>query len=273
MDRRSFLASIPLLAAGAAAGCSRPAAQMGGALGLQLYTLRSVMDDPASTLATVAALGYREVELAGLYGLSPAELRRLLDDSGLRAPSSHVGLERFLPDARAELFDEALTLGHDWIVCPWTPLDERTPDGYRRLADLFDEAGEAAQALGLSVGYHNHDFEFESLEAGPSGLEILLERASPESLSFQLDLFWAVEAGEDPVDWFTAFPGRWCSVHAKDRTADGEMVAVGDGVLDFATLIDAAVAAGIDHVFVEHDQPADPLDSVTRSIRHLESLR
>jgi sugar phosphate isomerase/epimerase len=290
MDRRSFLASVPLIA-GAAAGCSRPAEQgsasqgepnaslpgqsagMPDALGVQLYTLRSVMQDPAATLATLASLGYREVELAGLYGLSPQDLRGLLDDAGLRTPSTHVGLERFEPDARDALFDEAATLGHEWLVCPWTPEELRTPDGYRRLADLFNEAGEAAGARGLSVGYHNHAFEFEPLDGGPSGLEILLERGSPGLLSFQLDLFWAVDAGEDPVSWFAAHPGRWASVHAKDRTTDGTMVAVGDGTLDFAELIDAGVASGVQHVFVEHDQPTDPIESVARSLRHLESLR
>ena len=291
MDRRSFLASVPLLTVGAAAGCSRTDDQaptpegnpdsrsigassaVPAALGVQLYTLRSVMDDPAATLTTVAALGYREVELAGLYGLSPAALRGLLDDAGLRAPSTHVGIERFLPDAREALFDEAASLGHEWLICPWTPEAQRTPDGYRALADLFNEAGEAARAYGLSVGYHNHAFEFEPLEGGPSGLEILLDRGSPDLLSLQLDLFWAVDAGQDPSAWFAAHPGRWASVHAKDRTADGTMVAVGDGQLDFDGLIAAGVTAGVRHVFVEHDQPADPIESVTRSIRHLEGLR
>jgi sugar phosphate isomerase/epimerase len=290
MDRRSFLASVPLMA-GAAAGCSRPAddvstpetnpdssptgrsTRMPARLGVQLYTLRSVMSDPEATLGTVASLGYGEVELAGLYGLSPQALRGLLDDVGLRAPSTHVGLERFLPDAREALFDEAETLGHEWLVCPWTPEDRRTPDGYRQLADLFNEAGEAARDRGLSVGYHNHAFEFEPLEGGSNGLQILLERGSPGLLSLQLDLFWAVDAGQDPLEWFAAHPGRWASVHAKDRTVDGEMVSVGDGVLDFAELIDAGAAAGVRHVFVEHDQPTDPIESVARSVRHLESLR
>ncbi len=283
MDRRRFLASVPLLAA-SAAGCSRSANDERGSaeetssvvprvLGVQLYTLRSVMSDPAATLATVAALGYQEVELAGLYGLSPQAFRGHLDDAGLRAPSSHVGLERFLPDAREALFDEAEALGHVWLVCPWTPEDRRTPDGYRALADLLGEAGEAARAHGFSVAYHNHDFEFEALMGGPSGLEILMERSSPELLSFQLDLFWAVEAQQNPERWFDLHPGRFASVHAKDRTAEGAMVAVGDGALDFGLLIDRAYAAGARHVFVEHDQPADPIESVTRSIRHLESLR
>lgn len=296
MDRRRFLASVPLLAVGAA-GCSRSADDAstrgedtapGGqsampatgvasgvpqVLGVQLYTLRSVMNDPAATLATVSALGYEEVELAGLYGLTPQAFRAHLDDAGLRAPSSHVGLERFFPDAREALFDEAETLGHEWLVCPWTPQDQRTPDGYRALADLFNEAGDAARARGLSVAYHNHDFEFEALIGGPSGLQILMERSSPELLRFQLDLFWAVEAEHNPVSWFERYPGRWASVHAKDRAADGAMVSVGDGVLDFERLIESAYFAGARHVFVEHDQPDDPIESVTRSIRHLEGLR
>lgn len=282
MDRRDFL-SAALLATGSmtSTGCSpqtesEATPATGGipaALGVQLYTLRSAMDDPAAILATLSSLGYEEVELAGLYGRSPMELRSMLDDHGLRAPSSHVGLERFEDGAREALFDEAETLGHRWLVCPWMPEALRTPDGYRQIADLFNAAGEDARERGLGVVYHNHAFEFEALDDGSTGLATLLERGVADLLSFQLDLFWTVDAGEDPLQWFGRHRGRWVSVHAKDRTADGTMVAVGDGQLDFAALIRAGTTSGVQHVFVEHDNPGDPIDSVSRSLRHLRGLQ
>ncbi len=297
MDRRGFLAAASLLAASSlaptGARAHRGAAAHSGAraearartqlastrpgipsaLGIQLYTLRSIMDDPAETLGALSALGYEEVELAGLYGLSPRALRTMLDDHGLRAPSSHVGLDRFEEGARAALFDEAEALGHRWLVCPWIPESLRTPDGYRRLADLFTAAGEAARDRGLSVAYHNHGFEFDRLDDGSTGLGTLLARSEAGLVSFQLDLYWAADAGSDPLDWFAEHPGRWASLHVKDRGEDGSMVSVGDGQLDFAALIDAGMASGAEHVFVEHDNPEDPMDTAARSIAHLRGLR
>lgn len=284
MDRRAFLGTIPVVALGASAGCrseaapaparTRTAVGVPEALGVQLYTLRAVMDDPAATLAALAGMGYREVELAGLYGREPGVLRRMLDDAGLRAPSSHVALGRLTGDALAATLDEAEALGNRWLIVPSVPADHRSPDGFRRMAGILDAAGAAARERGVAgVGFHNHDDEFRPLDGGEPGLGILLAHTDPTLVSFQLDLFWTVHAGEDPLAWFAAHPGRWVSVHAKDRTAQGEMVAVGDGALDFAALLEAGAHAGVQHVFVEHDDPADPLDTVARSLRHLEGLR
>lgn len=293
MDRRRFLGGVLGAAAGAvvgaAAGGPIPRADarprdatrtatrtpIPDAWGIQLYTLRSLMqDDVEGTLRAVAGLGYGEVEFAGLFDREPAALRRTLDDLGLAAVSSHVSLAAVESDLDA-LLEDARTLGQSMLVVPSLPRSVRTPDGYRGVAETLNRAGETAAARGIAIGFHNHDQELAPLSPDDSttGLGLLLERTDPRLVTFQLDLFWVVHAGADPLDWFTRHPGRFSSVHAKDRSADGAMVAVGDGAMDFAALLAAGDAAGVRHVFVEHDNPDDPLRSVERSIDHLQTLR
>jgi sugar phosphate isomerase/epimerase len=242
-------------------------------LGVQLYTLRDRMaEDVARTLAEVADIGYGEVEFAGFFGHDAGGIAAMLADAGLKAPSTHVPLGRLTDDLDG-LLEEAGVLGHRWVVVPSVPAEFRSADGFRRMADLLNQAGERTRAQGIGVAFHNHDAEFQDLGGGETALGILLDRGEPGLVSFQLDLFWTVHAGEDPLAWFAAHPGRFVSVHAKDRTADGTMVAVGDGVMDFAALLEAGERAGVEHVFVEHDRPDDSLASVTRSYRALAALR
>lgn len=281
LDRRTFVARW--VAAGVAAlglaSLARPRPVRGAGalyspLGIQLYTLRSLLaDDLEGTLDQVARIGYEEVELAGLYGLGAAEMRTALDRVGLRAASSHVGLD-VVRDAWPQALADARALGQRWLVCPSLPGSVRTPDGYRRVADDFNRAGEAAREAGLRFAYHNHDFEFAPLGdgSGSSGYDVLVARCDPELVSLQLDVFWAVHAGEDPLAWFRAHPGRFTSIHAKDRTADGQMVAVGRGVIDFASVLAAAPDAGVEHVFVEHDRPDDPLEVARTSYETLAAI-
>lgn len=293
MDRRAFVGGV--VGAAATAGAisllgkggdgARPGPGGGpspgnhdglpDAWGLQLYTLRSLMEeDVEGTLAAVAGMGYGEVEFAGLFGRDPYGLRSTLDGEGLRAVSSHVPLEQVVAGVEPHL-ETARILGQTQVVVPWLPEARRSRDGYGRLADRLNRAGEKAREYGLMLGYHNHDFELRPItpDDDPVPLDLLLTRTDPALVTFQLDVFWAVHAGSDPLDWFGRHPGRFRSVHAKDRAGDGRMVAVGDGALDFAALLPAGEAAGVRHVFVEHDNPANPLRSVERSIRHLEGLR
>jgi sugar phosphate isomerase/epimerase len=247
--------------------------------GVQLYTVRDRMEeDLRGTLEAVAEMGYGEVEFAGLFGWSPSDVRALLDDLGLRAASSHYPMQAIRGDWEGAL-DVAEILGQSQVILPSLPADARTADGLRALAEELNRAGEAARARGLAFGFHNHDFEVTPLE-GPSGseegerpLDILLAGTDPALVSFQLDLFWAVAGGTDPVEWFRGHPGRFTSVHVKDRSEAGEMVSVGDGVLDFTRLLSVgAEVGGVRHAFVEHDRPDDSMASIRRGIEHLKTL-
>jgi len=276
MDRRTFLSVAPPLALLSAAGASAvptPSRRALSAFGVQLYTLRSVMaGDVGRTLAAVAEIGYLEVELAGLHELTPRQMRARLDDVGLIAASSHQSVAEVRGDW-AGVLEGARELGQSLVVLPSIPADERTPDGLRRLADDFNRAGDAARAAGLRFGYHNHDWEHRALPDGTVPMDLLLERTDPDVVDWQMDVFWTVHGGIDPVRYLDQAAGRVTSIHMKDRTADGRMVAVGEGVIDFGALIPFAERLGLIHAFVEHDQPGDdPVASVRRSFAHLRRL-
>ena len=240
-------------------------------VGLQLYTLRDEMaGDFDGTLARVAELGFSEMEFAGYFGRSAAEVRRVLADNGLISPASHIQLETIRGNLAAEI-EFAAELEQRYIVVPSLPGNERSLDDYRRHAETLNRAGEACRDVGLKMGYHNHDFEF-ALTDGRIPYDILLEETDPELVDMELDLFWIVAAGHDPSAWFAAHPGRFSMLHVKDRAADGAMVDVGSGEIDFAGIFAHAENAGFRHYFVEHDNPGDGLASVANSIRHLREL-
>ena len=274
IGRRGFLATLPAAGAAWRHWATRGPARTRRALegfGIQLYTLRDAMEDDVDrTLAAVAEMGYAEVELAGLHGRTPGEMRRALDAVGLTAASSHQSIEEVRGDW-ARVLDGARTLGQSLVVVPGLPGEERTAEGLRRVADDFDRAGEAAERAGLRFGYHNHDWEMRPLADGTVPIDLLMERTDPSVVDWQMDIFWTVHGGAEPERRLRS--GRVTSVHVKDRTADGEMVDVGQGEIDFASILNLAEANGLRHAFVEHDRPDDPLESARRSLAHLRVLR
>ena len=242
------------------------------AIGLQLYTVRSVMaTDPAGTLAALAEIGYREVELAGLYGMSAGEMKAMLDAAGLTATSSHQSVEEVRGSWEATL-EAAVALGQSLIVVPSIPVAERDGNALARVADDFNRAGEAARAAGLCFGYHNHDWEMRPGADGTRPIDLLLDRTDPALVDWQMDIFWTVHGGADPMAELDARAGRVTSVHVKDRTAAGEMVDVGAGVIDFRAVLAHAGELGLLHQYVEHDQPGDPIASVGASYRTLAAM-
>lgn len=280
MDRKDFLRVAGL---GVLAGCGRgpaPAAEGGGRAGLappldrigvQLYTVRSLMsEDVAGTLDVVAGIGYREVEFAGYFGHSPADVRRWLDASGLSAPASHVGIPELTGAGLEASIEAAHTVGHRWLVLPSLPGDMQTGDGYRRAAGILNAAGATAGEAGLRVGYHNHAFEFEEVEAGGvTGYALLLQHLDPSLVDLEIDFHWSAAAGADSAALLRENPGRFPLCHVKDLSEDGRMVEAGAGVIDWAELFALSDAAGLRHYFVEHDQPGDPLASIETSYRYL----
>lgn len=248
------------------------ASQAPSAIGVQLYTVRSVMaTDPEGTLAAIADIGYEEVELAGLYGMSVREMRARLDAVGLAATSSHHSVEEVRGSWEATL-EAAVALGQRLVVVPALPVAERDGEALRRVADDFNRAGEAARAAGLRFGYHNHDWEMRPGADGVRPIDLLLDRTDPELVDWQMDIFWTVHGGADPMADLNARAGRVTSVHIKDRTATGDMVDVGAGVIDFRTVLARAGALGLLHQYVEHDQPGDPIESVRASYRTLAAM-
>ena len=243
-------------------------------LGVQLYTLRSEMEGRVEqTLERVASIGYQEVELvrSQYFGHSPTEIREMLARTGLRAPASHIA-PSFETDAWERILDDANEVGHEYVVVVSIPLNMRANlDDWRRTAEAMTGAGERARAAGLQYAYHNHDFEFIEMD-GRVAFDVFCEESDPELVQIELDLYWIIHGGGDPVAFFNRWPGRIPLVHVKDRTGAGEMADVGAGVIDWAGLFQHIDHAGMKHFLVEHDRPDGAFRSIEASYRYLSRL-
>jgi len=242
-------------------------------IGVQLYTVRDQMEkDFAGTLENVARIGYKEVEFAGYFGNDPKEVKTMLDDLGLSAPAAHISLDRFQNDLD-NLIEASNTVGHTYLICPSLPGDKRDSiDYYKEIAAFFNETGEKCKQAGMRFGYHNHSFEFEPID-GIMPYDFLLKKTEPQYVTMEMDIFWTINAGFEPVDYFKKYPGRFELCHVKDMAADKKMVDVGAGRIDFANIFAYSETAGMKHYVVEHDKPENSLQSITNSYKYLNKLR
>ncbi|MDQ2890458.1 MAG: sugar phosphate isomerase/epimerase [Gemmatimonadota bacterium] len=278
MGRRDFLAKagagVAALALGSNAARGGTAASRISHVGVQLYTIREAMDrDFDGSLARVAAIGYREVELAGYHGRTPAEFRAVLDRYQLVAPSTHIPMERVRDDLNRVL-DEAHVLGHRFVICPNIADEKSGLDGYRRAAEVLNHAGEIAKRNGVTIGYHNHGTELHAID-GVRPYDVILDRTDPKFVVMEMDIYWLVTGGGDPLSYFAKYPGRFRMVHVKDMAGDAShtMVDVGRGVIDWKSIFARSREAGIEHYFVEHDEAKDPFASIAAGYGYLNKLR
>jgi sugar phosphate isomerase/epimerase len=293
MKRRTFIESslaTGILASLPARGFA--ATHQIAKVGLQLYTVRDRMErDFEGTIAKVAAVGYKEVEFAGLYNHSPKDVRAILDKNGLTAVSSHVDYET-VEKHWPETIEAAKIMGQTYIVCPGIPgAQQKQPDGYKRVVELFNTAGETSSKSGIMLAYHNHTWEFQPDPqlGGKRPFDFLLDSTDPKFCNIEMDIGWLTVAGQDPVSYFNRYPGRFPLVHVKDMSklpkisADTdvsklphqeiEIADVGAGLIDWKKIFASADKAGIQHYFVEHDSPKDAFASITNSYDYLSKLR
>jgi sugar phosphate isomerase/epimerase len=242
-------------------------------IGVQLYTVRERMRASVEqTLEQVAKIGYKEVEFAGYFDRPPKVIRAILDANGLTSPSAHSAAMPAIRTRFAQVIDEAATIGHRYVICASIPRREMTADGYKKVAEEFNRAGEQAAKAGIKVGFHNHSDDHSPL-GDTTGFDILLTECDPRVTSMQMDIFWLVKGGKDPLAYFAKYPGRFYSVHVKDMAANGTMVDVGAGQLPFGKYFAQSKQAGIQHYFLEHDEPADPMASLAVGYKHLSALK
>jgi hydroxypyruvate isomerase len=276
-DRREFLLAGLVLGTLALPRATRSAAPDSrlGAIGVQLYSVRQAMQQNfEATLKRVAAIGYKEVEFAGLFGRKPRQVQVLLAGLGLNAVSMHVPFET-LDQGWDGVLEDARALGCRYLVIPSIPANLRTSlDDYRRIADRFTRAAGAAKKAGLEFAYHNHAVDFSPLEHRLP-FDVLLEATDPELVGYELDLYWIVRAGQDPQRYFNRWPGRCKLVHVKDSLGGPEhrMTEVGSGIIDWPAMLASARAEGVQHFFVEQDDAAQPLASIATSFAYLRKLQ
>jgi len=239
---------------------------------LQMYTLRNESaKDFVGTLKKVAEVGYAGVELAGYGSLSASDLRKLLDDLGLKRAGSHVGMNDLQKDLdRVTEFN--LEIGNHYIVYPSLPKEMRNDEkGFREAAKLLNSIGEKCSKQGLGFCYHNHNFEFQKF-GGKYALDILYEAADPKFVQAEVDVYWAKHAGVDPADYIRRYPGRCPFIHLKDMAGDADrsFAEVGEGIIDFDAIFKASQAVGTKWYVVEQDLcKRPPLESVRISLENL----
>lgn len=265
VSRRETLAA---LAAGSAALAAPAWAKGGKKVGLQLYTLRNLFEpDPVGTLKQVAAIGYREVEFGGGgYDKMDADmLRKAMESVGLVSPSIHVGYDALLTSLDAEA-DRAKTLGAGTIVLPYMTKEHFTAEAWTTAVANMNRFGEQLKKKGLGFAYHNHHFEFLEKPQGISLFDRFMKDRDPAVVHYELDLFWAVKAGEDPKALIKRLAGTVFAYHVKDMKADGSMTSVGAGTINFADIFTLNALAGVEHFYVENDlAPAPYLPDITAS--------
>lgn len=278
-DRRSFLATLGGVAASLSSVRALSAADPFidrranlSRIGLQLYTLRrQAQADLAGTLAAVARIGYKEIELAGYYNHPATDVRGLLDQHGLASPSGHIAIEAIETNP-SQTFADARAVGHRWITVPSLPRGPRaTVDDWKAVANRFNKAARACKSAGFRFAFHNHNDIVRRI-GDVLPIEILMTETDPSLVSFEMDIYWAVNGGADPLTLLATYPGRFAMFHVKDASAPPklEMADVGAGMIDFGTIF--AKAPGIEHYFVERDDAPDPLASAAASFEYLSHL-
>lgn len=243
------------------------------AAGLQLYTVRELMEKSvADTLKLAAGIGYQQVEFAGYFNESAKNIRSLLDGEGLTAPSAHISLEQ-LQQNLDQVIEDALIVGHQYLVLPYLLEAQRGQEigAYQRLAADLNKFGERAKQAGLHMAYHNHDFEFDKVTGGIP-YDTLLGETDPALVSMELDLYWTVKAGLDPIALFKKHPGRFALWHVKDMDTAGNFADVGKGVIDFKSIFAHRAIAGVKHFFVERDQTENKIATISQGFQALSGL-
>ena len=275
MERREFVQTMA--GAGLAIACTGSSRAARAArldkVGIQLYTVRDQMKaDFEGTLAHIAEIGYKEVEFAGYFDHAAADVKAILNRHGLAAPSTHVAFEN--DEKWKAALDTAKTIGHEYIVMPWIPQERRkTLDDWKNFAQVFNHAAQMAHDAGIQFAYHNHDFEFPKMD-GQIPYDVLLQNTDPKLVQLEIDLYWITKAGQDPLAYFSRWPGRVPLVHVKDSAGPPEhkMVDVGQGKIEWKRIFAKREQAGIKHFFVEHDQPPQPFDDIAASYKYLSQL-
>jgi len=239
-------------------------------LALQLYTIRDAMEkDVVLALTQVAKAGYTKIELASyasgkFYGFAPAEFKKICADLGLNPFSSHTQVEAkgITLDNANQMADDHAALGVQYCIQPWVVEEARNIASFQKMVEDLNKVGKIMKDKGIQFGYHNHNFEFATIDGKVPYFDILIPGFDKDLITMELDLFWTIKAGHNPVDIFNKYPGRFQIFHLKDAyTKEApffvpksvDMAPVGAGITDFKAILAAKDVAGMKHMVVEQD--------------------
>jgi len=287
INRRKFLAQTGLVSAGMLIKPGFLSAAINSKqIGLQLYTLREQLPkDVKSVIAKVAKAGYKEVETfgfdkkTGYWGLTSKEFSGLLKSHGLTTPSGHYGLDEFFGSGKTDdlkaYIEVAHIIGQSYITVP--SLAEqfiRTADDFKHIAEKMNKAAEICKGEALKLGYHNHNFEWKPVE-GTTFYDTILKYTDPALVHMEMDLFWVIRAGQNPIEILKKHSGRFFAVHVKDRDKTNPNIntEIGKGSIDFKKILPVAKATGVKHFIMEQENfiNIDPYTSITESCNYMKN--
>lgn len=292
MNRRTFIERSALAAGGLAFAslysCSKPTSIVTKPIGIQLYTLREIFEkDVLGTLKLVAETGFTEVETYGhdngkIFGVSYADFAAEVKRLGMKIVSGHYGTGQSSPERIGtpvnqweKTVNEAKEAGQQYTTIAWLDENERnTLDALKRTCEIMNKAGEISKQYGLRMAYHNHAFEFDKVE-GEVMYDVMLKELDPLLVAMEMDIYWVVFAGQDPLNLFKNNPGRFELWHVKDmdktdRTKNSD---VGSGSIDFKPIFAAAEQSGMKNFFLEQEYFTGPhATSIKNGYSYLNSI-
>lgn len=293
-NRRGFLKTSAAGALGIVAlgplGCTTAGAvdKKSIGVGLQLYSIRDAMDeDVPGSLKKVSDLGYKYLEMAGysdgkFYGYAPEEFGKMVGDLGMEVLSSHTMVEaagvtldnaKIMADAHAEL-------NAKYCVQPWVEEPDRNIESYKKMIGDWNEVGRIMKGVGIQFGYHNHNFEFLNTDGIVPYYDLFMPEMDADLITMEIDLYWVTKAGQDPVEMFNKYPGRFQLFHLKDMYTEtapyfdvikDDISPVGAGKIDFNRIMAAKEVAGMKYFFVEDDNQGNgkPFEGIETSINNI----
>ncbi len=257
-------------------------------VGLQLYSIRDAMTaDILGTLKKVSDMGYKNLELANyadgkFYGYEPGEFKKIVSDLGMDIISSHTSVEAagITMESAKKMADSHATLGAKYCVQPWVEAVDRNIESYKRMIGDWNEVGKIMKGVGIQFGYHNHNFEFANIDGVIPYYDIFMPEMDADLITMELDMYWATKAGQDPVEMFKKYPGRFQLFHFKDMSEKSapfftvdkdDITSVGAGLIDFKRIYEARETAGMKYLFVEDDNQGNgkPFEAIKISIDNI----
>ncbi|WP_395062263.1 sugar phosphate isomerase/epimerase family protein [Flavobacterium sp.] len=268
MDRRKFVTrsaqAAALLAIFPNIACASTNEDYKGIytqFGIQLWTLRDIINaNPQKTIAEVGKMGYTQIESfegeKGIFwGMKPNEFKSFLDGEGLKLISSHCDWKTDLQRKAAEV----ASVGGKYLICPWLG-PQKSIDDFKNYADLFNKAGEVCKKEGIKFAYHNHDYSFKELD-GQIPQQLMLDRTDAGLVDFEMDIYWVITAGIDPIEYMTKYKNRFKLCHIKDRLKNNSepfaSCTLGEGVIQYPAILKKAKALGMEYFIYEQEKYDD----------------
>ena len=249
--------------------------------GLQLYSLRNdIPANPKGVLKQVASFGYKQIESyegkdGMFWGMGNTGFKKYMDELGMTIISSHCDITKDFEKKASE----AAAIGMKYLFCPYKG-PQKSLDDFKKFADQFNTCGDICKKAGIRFGYHNHDYSFKELE-GQLPQDVMMKNTNPDTVDFEMDIYWVVAAGQDPIEWFNKYPNRFRACHVKDRsktpgTDNGKnSTDLGKGSINFSSILKAGMKQGLEYAIVEQEfYPfGTPLQAVKVDAAYMKKLK